>query len=468
MSRTLTTQKLNILHAEDREDVFESCKKSIERAFEKGGMPIPMIENVVFCNSIFRRIMEFQRENKVFDILLLDLELLDKSEYNGINAIESIVEASPHTKIFVLSGKIYDRLYHEKLREYQKEGKIVGFYETAEHETWCSQLLRTVTARKVGILHFSDMHISQRDNSKQILSGFAENFQEEADLLIFSGDISNRGKAEEFEKARDLLRELCKNLGIRHSIYVPGNHDIVRDSPARSAFSNFLVFRRGMAEYEGDFEEPLTYPDVTEYADYLSTVKVYPELRTIICGLNSAACIIDENFGYSYGEVTTKQLEMAEKKLMELKTKYPNYLVVGTFHHNIFEAPYYFDYGKGNEKKWIPPVKKQGLILKTCFENEMNLLLVGHSHVSSSYSMVSHDYGNGMPLHVLSAGLFSEKGVTPLEPQLKVNYLSYQVDLGGNISNMYCQPYVQKLTDLNWRKMQGYYLALSPELSQSE
>lgn len=111
MSRTLTTQKLNILHAEDREDVFESCKKSIERAFEKGGMPIPMIENVVFCNSIFRRIMEFQRENKVFDILLLDLELLDKSEYNGINAIESIVEASPHTKIFVLSGNKIGRAH---------------------------------------------------------------------------------------------------------------------------------------------------------------------------------------------------------------------------------------------------------------------------------------------------------------------------------------------------------------------
>ncbi len=468
MPRTLTTKKLNILHAEDNKSIFESCKNSVLRAFQESGMQTPVIENVIYCNGIFRRMIEFQMENKVFDILLLDLELLDKSEYNGINAIEEIVKLSPHTKIFVLSGNIYDRLYNEKLREYEKEGKIAGFFETAHHERWCNQLISAVKARRIGVLHLSDMHISTKGNSEQILSGFAENFKEEADMLIFSGDISNRGKMEEFDKAKEMLRGLCEKLKIRHSVYVPGNHDIVRDTPVKRAFSNFLWFRRAMEEYEGDFGSLLTYPDVTEYADYLYTIKVYPELRTIVWGLNSVVCISHEYFGYSYGEVTTGQLEMAEEKLKEVKAKYPNYLLIGTFHHNIFEPPYYFDYSGENENKWIPPVKKQGLILKTCFENELNLLLVGHSHVSSSCSMVSHDYGNGTPMHVLSAGVFSEKGVTPLESQLKVNYLSCQVDHSGNISNMYCQPYVLKLTDLKWEKKKGYYLALSADLSQPE
>lgn len=204
-----------------------------------------------------------------------------------------------------------------------------------------------------------------------------------------------------------------------------------------------------------------SYPDVESYADYLNIVKVFPNLRTIVCGLNSASCLEDEKFGYGYGEVTAEQLRQAEEKLNAAKMKYPNYLVIGTLHHNIFEPPYYFDYyNRGDAIRWIPPVKKQGLILKKCFENEMNLLLVGHSHVSSSYSLISHDYGNGNPLHILSAGLFSERGATPLEPQLTVNYLSYQIDFSGNISNMYCQPYSLKLTDGHWKKKQGFHLGL--------
>lgn len=459
----LATKKLNILHAEDDKNVFESCRQSILKAFDKAVLPEPIIENVSFCGAIYLRIIEMKKEKKVYDVLLLDLELADKSEYNGINAIDSIIDISPHTKIFVLSGNIYDILYYKKLQEYQEAGKIAGFFETGNHREWCEQLINLVMAKTVGILHFSDMHISAEDNSEQILSGITAGLTEKVDLLIFSGDVANQGRAEEFDKAKTLLTGLCDTLKIKKNVYVPGNHDIKRDAPPRQAFFDFLNFRKAMDEYSGDdLEAAWSYPDVESYADYLNIVKVYPDLRTIVCGLNSAACTEDAKFGYSYGEITAEQLRLAEEKLRTAKDKYPNYLVIGTFHHNIFEPPYYFDaYNKGNEIKWIPPVKKQGLILKKCFENEMNLLLIGHSHVSSSYSLISHDYGNGTPLHILSAGLFSEKGTTPLEPELTVNYLSYQIDLSGNISNMHCQPYSLKLTDGHWKKKQGFYLGLS-------
>lgn len=461
MSRSLASKQLNILHAEDDKTVFESCKKSILDAFNKKMLPTPMIENVTYCNSIFRKIIEYQTNNKVYDVLLLDLELLDKSEYNGVNAINEIQKLSPHTKIFVLSGNIYDRLYYAKLQEYKENGKIVNFFETGNHEKWCKELIDVIMARNIGILHFSDMHISIDDNSEQILAGFTKSFDKKADLLIFSGDIANKGKIEEFNKAYNLLTGFCNTLNIRKNVCVPGNHDIKRNTPARNAFMNFLHFRKAMEEYGDEFDEIPSYPDIDSYADYLNVVKVFPNLRTIVCGLNSATCIEDEKFGYRYGEITAEQLRQAEEKLNKMKKAYPNYLVIGTFHHNIFEPPYYFDsYNKGNEMRWIPPVKKQGLILKKCFENEINVLLIGHSHVSSSYSLVSHDYGNKKPLHILSAGLFSEKGVTPLEPQLTVNYLSYQIDLSGTISNMYCQPYHLELTDGTWQKKRGYQLDL--------
>lgn len=461
MPRTLASKHLNILHAEDNDAIFESCRNSILAAFNKAMLPEPVIDHVTYCNGIFREILNLKMENKVYDILLLDLELMDKSEYNGVNAIGDIKKISPHTRIFVLSGNIYDRLYHEKLQEYKEKGMIVDFFETSNHEKWCVSLINTVTAKNVGILHFSDMHISKGDNSTQIISEFVKDFRERVDLLIFSGDISNRGKTEEFEKAKKLLTSVCDALNIRKNIYVPGNHDIQRNKPARAAFHNFLIFKKSMEEYvsEQELDEMLKYPDVENYADYLNMVTVYPELRTIVCGLNSVACVEDEKFGYGYGEITADQLRQAEEKLQKVKEEYPNYLVIGTFHHNIFEPPYYFDYyNRGNEIKWIPPVKKQGLILKKCFENGINLLLTGHSHVSSSYSLVSHDYGDGRPLNIISAGLFSEKGITPLEPQLTVNYLSYQIDLSGNITNMACQPYKLKLTDGHWEKKEKYSL----------
>lgn len=464
MPNSIAPKQLNILHAEDVREVFESCRKSILNTFERENLREPEIENVVYCNGIFVEILKARDEGKVYDILLLDIELLDKDSFNGVNAIDMIRKNSPHTKIFVLSGKIYDVLYKDKLQEYKEQGKIAGFYETGNHEQWCRELVRIVKAKNVGILHFSDMHISLDDRSEQILSGFAKEFDEKTDLLIFSGDITNRGKGEEFHKAKQLLTGICDNLRIRKSVYVPGNHDIRRNTPVKKAFSNFLFFRLGMDEEYGDGfgeEDPFSYPDVENYGDYLNTVSVFPKLRTIVCGLNSATCMEDEKFGYDYGEITAEQLRQAEDKLKKVKETYPNYLVIGTFHHNIFEPPYYFDhYNKGDHMGWIPPVKNQGLILKKCFENEINLLLVGHSHVSSSFSMFSHDYGNGRPVHILSAGLFSEKGLTPLEPRLTVNYLSYQIDMSGNISDMYCQPYSLKLTDGNWEKRQEYGLNL--------
>ncbi len=455
------TKQVNILHAEDDESIFESCRNSILHIFDRAVLPAPIIEHVSYTGSVYQKILQLQEKGKVYDVLLLDIELKDKFDYNGLNAIEDIRRVSPHTKIFVLSGKIYDNLYHAKLKEYKKDGKIVGFFETGNHEEWCAELIRIVTARNVGILHFSDMHISEEDdNSEQILSGFANDFKEEADLLIFSGDITNRGKHKEFIKAEKLLTDLCDRLKIRNNIFVPGNHDIIRNTPVRTAFSQFLYFRKFMDEYAGFYDDNGVYPDDNKYADYLNVVRVFPGLRTIVCGLNSVTCIEDEKFGYDYGEVTAEQLRQAEEKLDKVKKQYPNFLMIGTFHHNMFESPYYFDYyNKGDIMRWIPPVKKQGLILKKSFENSLDLLLMGHSHVSSSFTIVSHNYEK--PLHMISAGLFSEKGITPLEPQLTVNYLTYQIDLSGNISNMFCQPYSHKLTEVNWNKERGYALGLS-------
>lgn len=202
----------------------------------------PIIENIEFGNGIFRKIMQLKEEKEVYDILLLDLELLDKSVYSGINAIKDVNTFSPHTKIFVLSGNIYDPAYQEELQKYKNAGMIVGYFETSNHYQWCTKLIEVVMEKEIGILHFSDMHISTDGNSEQIISGFLDKFKEKTDLLIFSGDITNRGKMEEFELAKIQLSGMCDALGIRKNIYVPGNHDIRRDNPP-SCFQAFYYIQ---------------------------------------------------------------------------------------------------------------------------------------------------------------------------------------------------------------------------------
>lgn len=86
------------------------------------------------------------------------------------------------------------------------------------------------------VLHISDLHCGTSPVSGQdvIVNAMLDDVTQLAaskpiDLVVFTGDLANHGKAEEFERARSLLLDpLCRELALSPDriVLTPGNHDI--------------------------------------------------------------------------------------------------------------------------------------------------------------------------------------------------------------------------------------------------
>ena len=99
---------------------------------------------------------------------------------------------------------------------------------------------------KFSFLHISDLHFDAEHINMEI---FRKKMKDkikkddlDADCLIISGDVFNRGKLsrEEFDRCKEFLRDLP---GRGFSVVVPGNHDLDRSAQnaADEAFNAFLT-----------------------------------------------------------------------------------------------------------------------------------------------------------------------------------------------------------------------------------
>jgi len=71
------------------------------------------------------------------------------------------------------------------------------------------------------LLHISDTHYgTEQPLVAQALQGLAR--ERHPDVLVFSGDITQRARPAQFAAAR----RLCDGLGIAHMLALPGNHDL--------------------------------------------------------------------------------------------------------------------------------------------------------------------------------------------------------------------------------------------------
>src|SRR4051812_400041 len=100
--------------------------------------------------------------------------------------------------------------------------------------------------RSFSWLHFTDLHQGLESQGwlwpgvRDILFADLEQLHRRCgpwDLVLFSGDLTQRGSAEEFTKFNATLDQLfahLKALGSTPSLLaVPGNHDLIRPDPKR-------------------------------------------------------------------------------------------------------------------------------------------------------------------------------------------------------------------------------------------
>ena len=157
----------------------------------------------------------------------------------------------------------------------------------------------------------------------------------EPQLVVASGDLAHRGRAEQLERAAELLRSLGPPV-----LVVPGNHDLP-STPAR--------FFRPWTEFVRIWE-------TTEPTAAL------PGLHVV--GLNSA-----RPFRQQGGALSRAQLDRAAERLAAAES---GALRVAVLHHHLLGAPW-----RAAHKR---PVARRNRVFRALVDAGADLILAGHIH----------------------------------------------------------------------------------------
>lgn len=185
------------------------------------------------------------------------------------------------------------------------------------------------------LLHLSDLHVGAGDQRRLEL-GVADLIERiDPELVVASGDLTHRGRAEQHTDAAGLLKELGRPV-----LAVPGNHDIPYTPIARFT-STWRQFERCWGTTEP------TYSSDTLH----------------VAGLNSARPWLHQS-----GRIRPTQLADAARRLAEAP---PGALRVVVLHHHLLGAPW------RSRKK---PVSKRNRVLAGLERAGAELVLAGHIH----------------------------------------------------------------------------------------
>jgi 3',5'-cyclic AMP phosphodiesterase CpdA len=198
------------------------------------------------------------------------------------------------------------------------------------------------------LIHLSDLHFGAHE--PRLVNAVAERIDEEKpDLVVISGDFTQRARTEQFKEACDFLDRL-REAG--HDVLaVPGNHDV----PLYDVFRRFL--------------SPLT-----RYKRYIDdTLCPVHELAGVtVVGINTARSLT-----FSDGRINEEQMKFIRETFRRTDA---NALRVLVTHHPLFSLPV----GETGEVKRA--VGRNELALDAAAESGVDMLLAGHHHTASTHS----------------------------------------------------------------------------------
>ncbi len=211
------------------------------------------------------------------------------------------------------------------------------------------------------IVHLSDVHFGTAD--PQIVPLVIEKVRELApDLLVVSGDLTQRAKKKQFAEARAFLDQLPKP-----QIVVPGNHDV----PLYNVFAR--IFRKLER-----FEKYITHDLTPTYID--------DEIAVI--GVNTA-----RSFTIKGGRITSEQVRYIRSRFEDLDDSMLKVVVT----HHPFDLPEGYDRHDvvDNAEDAMPMIADSG----------GDLFLAGHLHVSNIETTAKrYSLPNGRVALIVQAG----------------------------------------------------------------
>jgi 3',5'-cyclic AMP phosphodiesterase CpdA len=185
-------------------------------------------------------------------------------------------------------------------------------------------------------VHVSDLHAGRHEalGLPEALAALVEEVAPE--LVIATGDLSHRGRADQFAHAKELLDGLGTPV-----LAVPGNHDIPYSFPAR--------FTRPWVEFERAF----------------GTVDpVYRSESLVVCGLDSV-----RPWRHQAGRLSPARLTLAAETFADAA---PGALRVVALHHHLAGAPW------RTSRKF--PLKNRDAALMAFATAGAELVIGGHIH----------------------------------------------------------------------------------------
>ena len=192
------------------------------------------------------------------------------------------------------------------------------------------------------LVHLSDLHFGRVD--PELLAPLREQVERIApDVLVVSGDLTQRARPEQFEEARAFLDTLPGP-----QIVVPGNHDI-------SLYNVFRRFALPLARYKRYITDDLD--------------PVYVDDEIAVLGVNTARSLTIKD-----GRVSRRQVEGIRKCLSGLDPALTRIIVT----HHPFDLPEHF------EERDL--VDRAPMAMKVFAESGVDILLAGHMHASHAGS----------------------------------------------------------------------------------
>lgn len=196
------------------------------------------------------------------------------------------------------------------------------------------------------ILHLSDLHFGAHDaRLVEAVAGQADELK--PDLVVVSGDFTQRARTEEFAEACRFLERLRD--GGHEVLGVPGNHDV----PLYDVLRRFL--------------SPLT-----RYKRFIDDVLCpMHELRgAIVVGVNTARSLT-----FKDGRINAEQVEFIRDTFARADSESVRVLVT---HHPLFALPV------GDELQ--SAIGRQEMALDAIEAAGVDVLLAGHNHQASANS----------------------------------------------------------------------------------
>ena len=198
------------------------------------------------------------------------------------------------------------------------------------------------------IIHLSDLHFGAHE-PHLVEAVEARVDEEKPDLVVISGDFTQRARTEQFEQACSFLHRL-REAG--HDVLaIPGNHDIPLYDVLRRFLSPLTRYKRFIDDMLCPFHE---LPGAT------------------VLGINTARSLT-----FSDGRISHEQMEFIRDTFARTDPKALRILVT---HHPLFALPV------GDGPELGKAVGRSELALDAIQDAGVDLLLAGHNHRASIHA----------------------------------------------------------------------------------